>query len=108
MKLTNTQLSKSNSAAKNKTGTTLRITMKKFKEEESPHELFLTAGQKFKIRKAFINNMSAEIKLSKSQLTKMIQSGVFLSKTLGNVMRNLRKEALIDLLVPMVKIFCLN
>ena len=42
VKLTNTQLNKLKSAAKNKTGTTLRITKKNFQDEELPHELFLT------------------------------------------------------------------
>ena len=42
VKLTNTQLNKLKSAAKNKTGTTLRITEKNFQGEELIHELFLT------------------------------------------------------------------
>ena len=45
-KLTNTQLSKLKSEAKNKTGVTLRITMKNFQDEELPHGLFLTKRQK--------------------------------------------------------------
>ena len=42
VKLTNTQLNKLKSAAKNETGTTLRITKKNFQGEELIHELFLT------------------------------------------------------------------
>ena len=57
VKLTNTQLNKSKSATKNKTGTTLRITKKNFQDEKLPHELFIT------IRNAFANNMSTDIKL---------------------------------------------
>ena len=53
VKLTNTQLNKLKSTAKNKTGTTLRITDKNFQDEELPHELFLTTRQKTKIRNAF-------------------------------------------------------
>ena len=45
VKLTNTQLNKSKSAAINKTGTTLRITKKNFQDEELPLELFLTKNQ---------------------------------------------------------------
>ena len=41
-KLTNTQLNKLKSTAKNKTGTTLIITKKNFQDERQPHELFLT------------------------------------------------------------------
>ena len=63
VKLTNCQLNKLNSAAKNKTGTTLRITKKNFQDEELSHELFLTTRQKAKIRNAFANNMSTDIKL---------------------------------------------
>ena len=42
VKLTNKQLNKLKSAAKNKTGTTLKIKNKSFKLEELPHELLLT------------------------------------------------------------------
>ena len=42
VKLTNTQLNKLKSAAKNKIGTTLRIAKKTFQDEELRHELFLT------------------------------------------------------------------
>ena len=37
--------------------------------------------------------MSTYIKLSKAQLTKIIQSGGFLGKTLGNMMSNLDKKS---------------
>ena len=47
-----------------------------------PHELFLTRGQTTNIINAFANNMSRDIKLTKAQLSKMIQSGGFL-RTLG-------------------------
>ena len=40
--LTNTQLNKLKSAAKNKTGTILRLNKKNVQDEELPHELFLT------------------------------------------------------------------
>ena len=62
VKLTNIQLSKLKSSAKNKTGTTLRITKKNFQYEELPHELFLTTRQKTKIRNTFASSMSTDIK----------------------------------------------
>ena len=71
VKLTNAQLNKLKSAAKNKTGTTLRKTKKNFRDEELSHELFLTTKQKTKIRNVFANNMSTDIKL-KSQLSKIV------------------------------------
>ena len=42
VKVTNTQLNKLRSVAKNKTGTILRFNRKNFEDEELPHELFLT------------------------------------------------------------------
>ena len=65
-KLTNTQLNKLKSAAKNKTGTILRLHKENFENEELPHKLFLTTRQTTKVRNAFANNMSTDIKLSKA------------------------------------------
>ena len=48
-----------------------------------PHELLLTNRQVANIRKAFTHHSSTDIKLSKIQLSKMIQSGGFL----GNLLR---------------------
>ena len=101
VKLTNVQLNNLKSAAKNKTGKTLRITKKNVQYEELPHELFLTTTQKTKIRNAFSNNMSTNINLSTAQLSKNIQSGGSLSKSLGNMMGDLGKKALLELAVPL-------
>ena len=68
VKLTNTQLRKLKSATKNKTETTW-IKKKNFQDEELSNELFITK-QETKIRNAFTNNMSSNIKLSKAQLSK--------------------------------------
>ena len=75
VKLTNTQLDKLKSVAKSKTGTTLKVTKKNVQDIEFPHELFITSRQKTKIKNAFANNMSTDIKLSKAQWSKVIQSG---------------------------------
>ena len=56
VKLTNTQLSKLKSAAKNRTGAKLRLNKKNFEDEELPHELFLIKRRTIKIRNAFANN----------------------------------------------------
>ena len=61
-------MKKLKTAAKNKTGATLRM----FNEEDLPHELFLTTRQRTKLRNAFNNNMSTDIKLSKAQIFKII------------------------------------
>ena len=48
-----------------------------------PHKLLLTNRQVSNLRKAFANHLAADIKLSKTQLFKMIQSGGFLVRLLG-------------------------
>ena len=52
-----------------------------------PHELLLTNRQVANLHKAFANNSSADIKLSKTQLSKMIQSGGFLGRLLGPLLK---------------------
>ena len=63
-----------------------------------PHELLLTTRQKTKLRNAFINNTSTDIKLSKAQITKIIQSGGFLGSLLSKLSGPLMKVA-----VPLAK-----
>ena len=48
-----------------------------------PRELLLTNRQVANLRKAFANNLSTDIKFSKAQLSKMIQSEGFLGKLLS-------------------------
>ena len=72
------------------------------------HELFLTKRQKSKIRNAFDNNLLTDIKLGKVQLSKIIQSGGFLGKTLGNMMSDLGRNTLLDLAVSLAKMFDLK
>ena len=52
-----------------------------------PHELLLTDRQVSSIRKAFANNSSVDIKFSKTQLSKMMQSGGFLGKLLDPLLQ---------------------
>ena len=84
VKLSNTQLKQLKDAVKDNTGTTLRINLKMFDGNDLPHELLLTTRQKTKLRNAF-NNMSADIKLSKTQIAKIIQSGGFLRSLLSKL-----------------------
>ena len=51
-------------------------------EANFPHKLLLTNTQVSNLRKTFANNLSADIKLSKTQLSKMIQSGGFSGRLL--------------------------
>ena len=52
-----------------------------------PHKLLLTNRQVANVRKVFANNSSTDIKLSKTQLSKMIQSGGFLVRLLGSLLQ---------------------
>ena len=52
-----------------------------------PHKLLLTNRQVANIPKAFAKNTSTDIILSKTQLSKMIQSGRFLGRLLGPLLK---------------------
>ena len=98
VKLSDTQLKKFKNAVKNKTGTTLRISLKVFNGNNLPHELLLTTRQKTKLRNAFNNNMSTDLKLSKAQVSNKIQYGRFLGLLLSKIAGPLMKIA-----VPLAK-----
>ena len=85
VKLSDTQLKKLKTAVKNKTGTTLRISLKMFNGNDLPHELLLTTRQKTKLRNAFNNNTSTDLKFSKTQISKIIPSGRFLGSLLSKL-----------------------
>ena len=91
VKLTDTQLKKLKTAVKNNTGATLRMSLKMINGNNLPDELILTERQKAKLRNAFNSNMSTDVKLSKAQITKIIQAGKFLrslqSKLAGPLMK---------------------
>ena len=59
--------------------------MKIFEGNNLHHELLLTTRQKIKLRNTFENNMSTDIKLSKSQISKIIQSGRCLGSLLSKI-----------------------
>ena len=56
-KLKDTQLKKLKTAVKNKTGTTLKKSLKMLNRYDLPHELLLTTQPKIRLRNAFNNNM---------------------------------------------------
>ena len=112
VKLSNSRLNKLKSAIKNETDVVLRLSSNMVGNSGDninfPHELLLTKRQVANIRKAFANNWSTDIKFSKAQLSKMIQSGGFLGKLLGpllntglplikSVIKTLAKSVLIPL-----------
>ena len=112
VRLSNSQLNKLKSAIKNETEVVIRLfpnMIGDFNDHTNfPHELLLTDRHVSTIRKEFSNNSSVDIKFSKVQLSEMIQSGGFLGKLLGpllkiglplmkNVITALAKSALIPL-----------
>ena len=54
------------------------MSLKIFDGNDLPHELLLRTRQKAKLRNAFNNSISTELKLSKAQIFKIVQSGGFL------------------------------
>ena len=84
VKLSNPQLNKLKTAIKNKTDVVIRISPNMIGDSNDkgnfPHELLLTNRLVSSICKAFSNNSLPDIKFSKTQFSKMIQSGGFLGK----------------------------
>ena len=70
------------------------MSLKMFNGNDLPQELLLTARQKTKLRNAFNNNMSTDLKLSKTQISKIIQSGAFLGSLLSKLAGPLMKVAI--------------
>ena len=110
VKLSNLQFNKFKPAIKNETEVVLRLSPNMIGDNETNfrHKLLLTNRQVTNLRKAFANYLSTDIKLSKTQLSKMIQSGGFLGRLLGpllktglplikNVIKPLAKSVLIPL-----------
>ena len=91
VKLSNSQLNKLKSAIKNETDVVLRLSSNMIGNSGDNinfyHELLLTNRQVSNLRKAFANHLSTDIKLSKTQLSKMMQSGGFLGRLLGPLLR---------------------
>ena len=89
VELSNSQLK--NSAIKNETDVVLRLSSNMVGNSGDntnfPHELLLTNRQIANLRKAFANHLSTDIKFSKAQLLKNIQSGGFLGKLLGPLLK---------------------
>ena len=85
--LSNSQLNKLKSAIKNKTELILRLSSNMISNSDDktnfPQKLLLTNRQVANLCKSFANNLSANIKLSKTQLSKIVQSGEFLGRLIG-------------------------
>ena len=110
--MSNLQLDRLKSGIKNVTRVTLNLssnaTSNSNDEINFPHKLLLTYTQLPKTRKAFVNGSSANIKLSKTQLSKMVQLGGFLSRLLGSLLKpglplvkNVLKPLAKSILIPL-------
>ena len=93
-KLTNVQLNKLEKSVKSNEGATLRLGIKNFNKDERPHELLLTTRENTYLHNAINNNLATDIKLSKAQIKKLIQSGGFLGKLLSKLAGPLMKVAM--------------
>ena len=91
VRLSTSQLNKLESAIKNETDVVLRLSSNMIgnsdDETNFPHKLLLTNRQVANPRKAFANHTSTDIKWSKTELSKMIQSGGFLGRLLGLLLK---------------------
>ena len=74
------------------------MSLRMFDGNDRPHELLLTTRQKAKLRNAFNNKMQTDIKLSKVQISKIVQSGGCLGSLLSKLACPLMKVA-----VPLAK-----
>ena len=90
-KLSNSQLNKLKSAIKNENDVVIRLSSNMIGHSNDkanfPHEILLTNKQVSSIRTTFSNSSSFDIKFSKTQLSKMRQSGGFLGKSLGPLLK---------------------
>ena len=91
VKLSTFQLNKLKSAIKNENDVVIRLSLNMIGDSNDqtnfPHELLLTDRQVSSICKAFSNNSSVDVKFSKTQLSKMIQSQRFLGRLLGPLLK---------------------
>ena len=111
VKRSNSQLNKLKSATKNKTEVVLRLSSSMVGDEETnfPHKWLLTNRQVANLCKAFADKPSIDIKLSKTQISKMIKSGGFLGRLLGPLaktglplMKNVIKPLAKGVLIPLI------
>ena len=89
VKLSNSQLHKLKSAIKNETEVLLRLSSNMIGDDETnfPDKLVLTNRQVSNLRIAFAGKSSTDIKLSKTHISKMIQSGGYPGRLLGPLLK---------------------
>ena len=109
-KLSNSKLNKLKSAIKNKNEVVLRLSSNMIGDDETnfPHRLLLTNRQVSILRKAFADKSSTDIKLSKTQISRITQSVRFLGRILGPLLKtglplikNMIKPLVKSILIPL-------
>ena len=110
--MSNSQLNKLKSGIKNGTAVTLKLSSNVVGDSNDknnfPHKFILPNTQVLRLCEAFPNNSSANIKLSKTQFHKKEQSGGFLGRLLGlllktglSLMKNVLKALAKSVLIPL-------
>ena len=112
VKLSNSQLNKLKSTIEDGNEVVLRLLSNMIVDSDDKinfqHELLLTNRQVANLRKTFANKSSTDIKLSKTQISKIIQSGAFLGRLLGPLLKtglplikNVIKPSVKSVLIPL-------
>ena len=90
VKLSNSQLNNLKSVTEDEAKVVLRLSSNVIGDSDDKinlsHNLLITNRQVANLRKAFANNLSTDIKLSKTRISKMIQSGAFLVRVLAQLL----------------------
>ena len=106
VKLSNSMLNKLKSAIEDGTEAVLRLLLNMIGDSDDKisfrHELLITKRQVANLRKAFAKKSSTDIKLSKTQISKMIQSGGFLGRLLGPLLKT-RLPLMKNVIKPLAK-----
>ena len=105
-KLSNSKLNKLKPAIKNKNEVVLRLSSNMIGDDETnfPHKLLLTNRQVANLRKAFADKSSTDIKLSKTQISRITQSVRFLGPLLKTglpLIKNMIKPLVKSILIPL-------
>ena len=106
VKLSNSRFNKLKSAIKNKAELVLRLSSSMVGDDETnfPYKLLLTNKQVGNLRKAYADKSSTGIKLSRTQISKMIQSGGFLGRLLGPLLKT-GLPLMKNVIKPLAKVF---
>ena len=108
VKLSNSKLNKLKSTIKNETAAVLRLSSNIIgnsnDETNFPDKLLLTNTQVANPRKVFANFLSTDMKLSKTQLSQMIQPGGFLGRLLDPLLK-IGLPLMKNVIQPLAKMF---